>query len=203
MILFRDGRWSSFHFSALFAAKELRGCARVSDAKPSKSARKRQHLALQELGEALIRLSRADLESLSLDNNLREAVIDAGGIQSHSALRRQRQLIGKLMRDADADAIRAALAALGQADRNATGLFHSAERWRDRILAEGEPAVAEFSARTGTSPAELTRLATELKTANSEFRRRNIGRRIFREVHAGIMSSPQPITKPGANQATE
>ncbi|HEX7718587.1 MAG TPA: ribosome biogenesis factor YjgA, partial [Woeseiaceae bacterium] len=120
----------------------------MSDAKPSKSARKRQHLALQELGEALIRLGRADLESMPLDDNLLEAVIDAGGIQSHSALRRQRQLIGKLMRDADADVIRASLTALGQADRNATGLFHSAERWRDRILAEGAPAVAEFAART-------------------------------------------------------
>jgi ribosome-associated protein len=135
MILFPDGRWSSFHFSAHVAATELRGFGRVSDAKPSKSARKRQHLALQELGEALIRLGRADLECMPLDDSLLEAVIHAGSIQSHSALRRQRQLIGKLMRDADAEAIRASLAALGQADRNATGLFHSAERWRDRILA--------------------------------------------------------------------
>ena len=203
MILFSDGRWSSFHFSAHVATTELRGFGQVSDAKPSKSARKRQHLALQELGEALIRLGRADLETMPLDDSLLEAIIDAGSIQSHSALRRQRQLIGKLMRDADADAIRASLAALGQADRNATGLFHSAERWRDRILAEGGSAVAEFSAQTGTSATELARLASELASANSELRRRSIGRRIFREVHASITSLPPPITLSGTNQATE
>ncbi len=203
MILFSDGRWPSFHYSTHVAATGPRGFGRVSDAKPSKSARKRQHLALQELGEALIRLGRADLETMPLDDSLLEAVIDAGSIQSHSALRRQRQLIGKLMRDADADAIRASLAALGQADRNATGLFHSAERWRDRILAEGIRAVAEFSNQTGTRSTELARLATELASANSEFRRRSIGRRIFREVHAIITSLPQPITSSDTNQATE
>lgn len=150
-----------------------------------------------------MRLGQADLETMPLDDNLLEAVVDAGGIQSHSALRRQRQLIGKLMRDADADAIRASLATIGQADRNATGLFHSAERWRDRILAEGVSAVAEFSAQTGTSQTELARLATELASANSEFRRRSIGRRIFREVHARITSLPQPLTMSHTNQATE
>lgn len=203
MILSPDGRWSSFHFSAHVAATELQGFGRVSDAKPSKSARKRQHLALQELGEALMRLGRADLETMPLDDSLLEAVVDAGSIQSHSALRRQRQLIGKLMRDADADAIRASLAARGQADRNATGLFHSAERWRDRILAEGLPAVAEFSAQTGTSPTELARLASELASANSELSRRSISRRIFREVHASITSLPQPINRSDTNQATK
>ena len=68
----------------------------MSAGKPSKSALKREYLALQALGEQLIDLSAEQLASLSLDERLLEEVQKAQGIQSHGALRRQKQLIGKL-----------------------------------------------------------------------------------------------------------
>jgi ribosome-associated protein len=81
----------------------------VDDTKPSKSARKREHLARQKLGEKLITLREADLRSLALDEDLFEAVMEARGIKSHGALRRQKQYIGKIMRHMDPEPIRAAL----------------------------------------------------------------------------------------------
>lgn len=81
----------------------------MKDSKPSKSARKREHLALQELGEKLIALNEAQLESLSLDDGLVSAVRGARQMKARGALRRQKQLIGKLMRRVDPEAIRAAL----------------------------------------------------------------------------------------------
>jgi ribosome-associated protein len=84
----------------------------VKDSKPSKSARKREHLALQELGVKLIALTDAQLESLSLDDNLTSAVRNARHIKSRGALRRQKQLIGKLMRGVEPEPIRAALSNL-------------------------------------------------------------------------------------------
>ena len=77
--------------------------------KPSKSARKREHLALQKLGEELITIRRSDLDSLPLDDALRDAVREAGEIKAHGALRRQKQYIGKLMRNIDPEPIRAGL----------------------------------------------------------------------------------------------
>lgn len=158
---------------------------RVSADKPSKSAMKRANLALQQLGEDLTRLGPSELEALPLDERLLEAVIEARQMKSHSALRRQRQLIGKLMRTADADAIRAVLARQGQREREEQRRFHAAEDWRDRICAEGTPAVTAFAAETGRDGQSLQALVAELRSA-SDTQRRSISRRIFREVHDSL-----------------
>ncbi|HWM28705.1 MAG TPA: ribosome biogenesis factor YjgA [Woeseiaceae bacterium] len=155
----------------------------MNDAKPSKSARKRDHLALQSLGEKLIPLERGELEKLGLDEPLFEAVVRARNMRSRSALRRQRQLIGKLMRDANADSIQSSLDALGRQDGLDRDRFREAERWRDRISSEGAPAVAGFAAQTGRPAAGLEMLLRELEAAGGEAGRRNVRRRIFREVY--------------------
>jgi len=84
----------------------------VDDLKPSKSARKREYIALQKLGEELITLKESDLDSLPLDDNLREAVLEARQMKAHGALRRQKQYIGKLMRHIDPEPVRAEMAKL-------------------------------------------------------------------------------------------
>ncbi len=82
----------------------------MDDAKPSKSARKREHLARQKLGEDLIPLLEADLRSMGLEDELLEAILEAKRMKKHGALRRQKQYIGKLMgRLDDVDPIRTAL----------------------------------------------------------------------------------------------
>lgn len=81
----------------------------MTDLKPSKSARKREFLALQKLGEELIALHESDLQEMGLDEELLEAVLDARQIKSHGALRRQKQYIGKIMRQVDPEPIRAAM----------------------------------------------------------------------------------------------
>ena len=89
----------------------------MAQPKPSKTARKREHLALQELGERLIGLSADELSRMAVDDELRDAVLAASEMKAHGALRRQKQLIGKLMRHIDAIPIRQALAARTHNDR--------------------------------------------------------------------------------------
>ena len=84
----------------------------MDDLKPSKSARKREYIALQKLGEELITLKASDLDRLPLDDNLREAVSQAKQMKAHGALRRQKQYIGKLMRHIDPEPLRAEMAKL-------------------------------------------------------------------------------------------
>jgi len=84
----------------------------VDDTKPSKSARKRAYIALQKLGEELITLRESDLQAMPLDEELRDAVLEARRIKAHGALRRQKQYIGKLMGRIDPDPIREALTRL-------------------------------------------------------------------------------------------
>jgi 5-(carboxyamino)imidazole ribonucleotide mutase len=91
--------------------------------RPSKSARKREALAAQKLGEELILLRDADLDALELPEPLSEAIRQARRIRSRAAGARQRQYIGKLMREIDLEPILAALATSG--DRPA----HAARRY--------------------------------------------------------------------------
>ena len=78
----------------------------------SKSQRKRDAHALQELGVALTSLRHDILKTLPLGEPLYQAILEAQKCKSHGARRRQEQLIGKLMRRDDHEAIRHAYAQL-------------------------------------------------------------------------------------------
>jgi len=78
--------------------------------RPSKTRLKRQMHELQRLGERLAALAPAQLAQIELPEALREQIELTRRITAREALRRQLQYVGRLMRQADADAIRAALA---------------------------------------------------------------------------------------------
>ncbi len=156
--------------------------------KPSKSARKREYLALQSLGERLIDLNAEQLASIALDEQLLEAVQKAQGMRAHGALRRQKQLIGKLMRHVDPQPIRIALEAFGREDKLAKDIFREAERWRDRIATEGAEALSDFFAFVGTENRELQQHSAAHDAARDDKARRLARRRIFTEVHRELAS---------------
>jgi ribosome-associated protein len=109
---------------------------------PSKTALKRRMTALQELGEALTRLSDKQLSDIPIeDERLLTAVREVRGIRSNSARRRHLQYIGKLMRDIDPEPIERALQALDQRHRQDTDTFHELEQLRDNMLAAGAGGV--------------------------------------------------------------
>jgi ribosome-associated protein len=113
------------------------------DARPSKSQRKRQMLALQDLGAELSELSRPQLDALALPENLRDALLEARRISGFEARRRHMQYVGKLMRGIDPDPIRTQLEAWKAPARRHAAMLARAEFWRERVLAE-EDAVALF-----------------------------------------------------------
>jgi ribosome-associated protein len=126
--------------------------------RPSKSERKRAAHAAQDLGEALVRLRDPELDALGLPEHLAEAIREARHIRSRAAGVRQRQYIGKLMREIDPEPIRKALAARSERDAHETQLFKRAEGWRERLIVEGEAALDELARlRPGLDRAEWSR----------------------------------------------
>src|ERR671934_2460637 len=91
--------------------------------RPSKSERKRAAHAAQDLGEALIGLRDSELEALNLPERLLDAIRDARRTPSRGGGARQRQYIGKLMRDIDLEPIRAALAARSERSAREAEIF--------------------------------------------------------------------------------
>jgi ribosome-associated protein len=101
---------------------------------PSKSQRKRDMHALQDLGKRLVELSAERLERIAMPDELREAVSEARHITKHEARRRQMQYIGRLMREADPEPIRDALDALAGNSAAETARLHRVERLRQQLL---------------------------------------------------------------------
>ncbi len=137
-----------------------------ADEPPSKSQRKRDAEDLKDLGDGLVALPAADLEALPLPEKLRDAIDLARRITAHGAAARQRQLIGKILRKCDVEEIQAALAARALTKKLVAREFHRVESWRDRLLAEGEPALA---ALVGAAPElDAGRLRALLGQARAE-----------------------------------
>jgi ribosome-associated protein len=161
--------------------------------RPSKSARKRAAHAAQDLGEALVRLRDAELDALALPEALTDAIRAARGIRSRGAAARQRQYIGKLMRDVDPGPIRAALAARGELAAQETERFKRAESWRERLLTQGPPALAELV--RWHPDIDLGEWQARVSAARSERERTAAGgpasRELFRALRALFATIPR------------
>lgn len=149
----------------------------------SKSQRKRDMLALQALGERLVELPAAQLARVPVPDDLLDAVHAARAIASRSARKRQLQYIGRLMREVDAEPIREALARIDGAGNAERVALHRAERWRERLLDEGDTALSEFLDEFPTADRphlrRLVREAAAERAAGSAPRRQ---RELFRTV---------------------
>lgn len=132
----------------------------------SKSQRKREADALQKIGVKLVGLSLDKLDLLPLPPVLRRAIIEAKSLKSHGAIRRQAQLIGKLMRLEESEAILAAYDRLLAEASATTAEFHEVEQWRTRLINDGKDALTEFVSLY--QPADVQQLRQLIKKAVDE-----------------------------------
>src|SRR6202451_1620816 len=137
----------------------------------SKSARKREAASLQELGVKLSALPDQEIKALDLPENLFVALRDLRRLPSHGAQVRQRQYIGKLMRDIDPEPVLAKLAERKQRHDLEIRHFQQIERWRDRLLSEPAAALSELLEEyPNADRAALTRLLDKAEKERAEQR---------------------------------
>jgi ribosome-associated protein len=153
---------------------------------PSKTSRKRAAHAAQDLGEELIRMRDSELDSLDLPESLVDAVREARRITSRGGLARQRQYIGKLMRDVDPEPIHAFLASRNTVTARDAERFKRVEGWRERLIVEGAPALAELE--SGRPDMDHDEWARRVSAAREERARTAAtgaaGRELFRALRA-------------------
>jgi ribosome-associated protein len=100
----------------------------------SKTKRKAAMQDLQDLGEELIGLNKTRLAQLNLPETLFEAVKEAQRITSNGATARQKQYIGRLMREIDTTPIADQLARWKGSHQEENAHFHRLEKLRERLL---------------------------------------------------------------------
>ena len=150
----------------------------------SKTRRKRQMTELQDVGAALVKLSREQLMRMDLPEELREAVLECKRLTKHEALRRQKQHIGKIMRHIDAAPIAAQLDSFHAPSRRDTALFHLAEKWRDDMVRDAD-AIDRFVVEFPSADARRLRTLVDAARAEREAERppKNF-RELFHVVNA-------------------
>src|ERR1700728_3116854 len=121
--------------------QEPQNSGETEPGRPSKSALKREASSLQELGVKLSSLPDQEIKELDLPDNLFVALCDLKRLPSHGAQVRQRQYIGKLMRNIDPEPVLAKLAEKKLRHDSEIRHFQKIERWRDRLLADPDTAL--------------------------------------------------------------
>ncbi len=153
---------------------------------PSRSEQRRAALDVLALANQLAGLSPVQLAKLPVPEALLPHIAEARRITQHVAHKRQVAFLAKQMRredDAALAAIRDALDAGGEAGRRDAALLHRAEAWRERLLAEGDAALAELlAAHPGADRQALRQLARNA----AEERARDKPPRAYRELFRAI-----------------
>jgi ribosome-associated protein len=162
------------------------------DQRPSKTALKKQAHEQQALGEALAGLSEARLAATAMPENLRDALHEYQRTRSHEGRRRQRQHIGKLMRQADIAPLQEAVAdaQLGRA-QDALAL-HRAEHWRVELVANDEALTRWLAEHPGSDAQQLRTLirnARKEATLPPEQRHGRAWRELFQFLKPVLVSA--------------
>lgn len=169
--------------------------------KPSKSQVKREMLALQDLGKAIVELSTDRVKQLPLSEKLRDAVLLAQRTTSREGKRRQIHYVGKLMRDAPADQIRQQMDTWVNGSKQETAYLHAIERDRDRLIADDEALTIWLDRHPQANVQEIRSLIRAARAEDKKNQALNPGqepqRKHYRALYQAIKSftpAPQAAT---------
>lgn len=170
---------------------------------PSKSQVKREHLALQDLARELLTVPRAELAALGLSERTWAAIDETARIRDLRALRRHQKRIASLLAREDTDALRVLLDARAAHSQVGIALTHACERWRDRLLGEGDGALTEFFADHPDAERQRLRQLVRDARRDAERGRPDGARRLFKELRAVLTAAQQPPNGDGTGDDDE
>ncbi|GAB3514432.1 ribosome-associated protein [Pseudoxanthomonas daejeonensis] len=167
----------------------------------SRSQQRREALGVLELAEKLASLTPTQLSKLPIPDDLLPHLEQTRKITAHIARKRQLAFLAKQMRreeDETLEAIRDALDEDGVAARREIAAMHRVEAWRERLIADGDAALAElleeYPAADRQHLRQLVRNAHEEKLRNKPPR---AFRELFRELRTLLLGSAVAATEDG------
>ena len=153
---------------------------------PSRSQNRREALEVLALGEKLVSLTEAQLAKLPVPDSLLPHIRECKRITANIAHKRQLAYLAKQMRREDdevLEALRDALDESGDAARREVAAMHRIETWRERLLDQGDAALAELLDEYPTADRQQLR---QLVRSALEERKRNKPPRAYRELYRAV-----------------
>jgi ribosome-associated protein len=159
------------------------------DLPPSKTRRKAAMHALQDLGEAMVRLTPARLAALALPERLADAIAEARQITRWGARRRQMQFIGRLMRDVDPEPIQLKLEQWAGGPNAEKARLANVERWRSRLLSEADALELLCADHAAADRPRLAALVARVHDERAHAQPPHAYRELFRMLN-GLLAAP-------------
>lgn len=155
--------------------------------RPSKSARKREIEALHVLAGQMAGLSDAELGRLGVDQALRDALALVRPMKASGARNRQLKHCVKFMDGEALGEVRAYLEDRHSQQVSANRAFHAIERWRDRLLGEGDKALeALFDTYPDLDRQRLRQLCRDAVREQESGKPAGAMRRLFRYLRESL-----------------
>ncbi len=141
-----------------------------------------------DLAHKLMEIKDSALAALDLDEELRDAIVRARKITAMVARRRaERQLAGDLRRF-DVEDVEKRLANVQSTGVAEPQLFQKAERWRTRLIEEGDDALAAFP---GGPVDPLPKLIANAKREKLTGKPPGAARALFRQIITILRAAPR------------
>jgi ribosome-associated protein len=135
----------------------------------SKSAKKRELMAIQETALKMMDLSLSDFNSLSLDAEVRREVELTRSIKAHSARRRSLRHLIRIIFDAGHEEVKLTLVKVSAGKKETNRRFHEIEKMRDAFVAGKDDAVEVVMEKYPSADRQrLKNLARNIKKEKSE-----------------------------------
>ncbi|MGZ8221869.1 MAG: ribosome biogenesis factor YjgA [Methylobacter sp.] len=112
--------------------------------RPNKTQIKKDMAALFAVSEEMSELSAGQLKTLELPEVINKAVVEVSGMPHKGARKRLLKFIAGQLHKIDVEPILEKLVRIKNKSAHAVREHHTAERWRDRLIAEGNDALTEL-----------------------------------------------------------
>ena len=153
---------------------------------PSRSQRKRDSHAIQEAARRLLALSAAELAPLELSPATLAAVAETARIKDRKAMPRHVKRVANLLEREDLGAIEALLDSRQALEQAAAARHHRVERWRDRLIGEGDGALGELLDLCPNADRQGLRQAVRAAQRDLEAGRPEGPRKLFRALRTAL-----------------
>ncbi|MFO0694758.1 MAG: ribosome biogenesis factor YjgA [Polyangiales bacterium] len=152
--------------------------------------RNREVRSSESLAKALLEAKPAVVARLPLSDELAKAIADLRAMVTHKERPRQIRYVHRLLREADTDAIAKALEE-AKSGGGAEARFRLLERWRERLLVEGDDAVQDYVEQyPAADRSTLRALVRKAQKAESENEAAHAKRELYARLREAMEADP-------------
>ncbi len=156
----------------------------------SKTRVKQEMQALRDLGADITKLTKEQQAKIPLDDTLRQAIEESPRITSNSAKKRHMQFIGKLLRGAEHEEIKAAYDELMEASHRLARQSHLLEQWRDELINSPEALPRFIEQYPHVERQQLRQLCRAAQKEAAQNKPPASARKLFRLIRDTVQNDP-------------